>query len=340
MSSTTTPGTWQELYTDLANRVRSQTGVSATETLMKRYIDLANQDLYIGTSEKLPWAKRRATLTTHPQYTTGTVAVTVGSTGVTGTSTLWTTTNDYGQANARAGGKMVIGGRDEVYTVSSVGGAGSITLATAYVGPTDSSTTYVYLEDEYALASDFARPYDLLSFDDNCDIEILGDMDFRRMFPRNRIPTTRVRAATIVDHPFNASTTPVRKVRFGPPPSNAQIIEYSYITQNIVVAANGSTKVSFTADTDEPIIPLRYRNLLTLHALYHWYRDQKDDARGQSVQQEYFALLSRIVGDQEVGAQRASVRPSTGASHRARRPYSRRGLGRYDTGGRFDRLED
>lgn len=341
MSATTQVTTWSDLYTDLSNRVRLQTGITATENQAKRYIDIANHDLYIGAAEKLYWAKRRNFITTHPEYTTGTVSVTVGSTSVTGTSTVWTTNNDFGQPNARAGGKIVIAG-SEVYNVSAVGGAGSMTISPAYIGSTDTEATYRYFEDEYALASDFARPYDLRSFDDNGHIEIVGDMDFRRRFPRNRTTSSRVLAACLIDLPFSGNTAPVRRVVFGPPPSSAEVIPYTYITKNIVVATDGTEKASFTATTDEPIVPLRYRHVLVLGALYHWYRDQKgDDSRALQAKGEYEQLKARMISDQEVGQQRPSIKPhSAYYVSRARRPYrNNRGGRRYDTGG-FDTLEE
>lgn len=342
MSTTTAPGTYSELYTDLLNRVREQTGITATETLAKRYIDLANRDIYVGTSEKLPWAKRRDTITTHPSYSTGTVAVTIGSTTVTGTSTVWTTNNSYGQPNARAGGKITFQGDSQtVYTVVSVGGAGSMVITPAYIGATATGQTYTYFEDEYALAAAFARPYDLTSFDDAREIPLIGDQEFRRMFPRNRIPLQHMRAATMLDLPFSGNTTPVRKVRFAPPPSTVKVIPYTYITRYVVVTAAGVEQEAFSATTDEPIIPTRYRHLLVYHALAHWYRDRKDDSRAQEAQASYFELLRRVVDDQEAGQQRMSMRPSTAPYARARRPYrGRAGRRRFDTGDAFDRFED
>lgn len=342
MSTTTTPGSWTELYTDLLNRMREQTGVTATTVLAKRYINLANQLMYVGTSEKLPWAKRRAFITTHPSYTTGTVSVTVGSATVTGTDTLWTTTNSYGQANARAGGKIVIeGDGDTTYLVTAVGGAGTMTISPAWVGATDTSATYTYFEDEYALATSFARPYDFTSFDDAQEITLIGDQEFRRHYPRNRHPADHAHHATLIDLPFDGNTTPVRKVRFAPPPSGAKVVPYTYITKHVVVSAAGTEQESFTADTDEPIMPLRYRHALVLRAMVEWYRDRKDDTRSQQCLAEYQALMRTIVDDQEAGQQRMSMRPNTAPYARARRPYrGRGGRRRYDTNDAFDRLQD
>lgn len=344
MSTTTAPGTFTELYTDLLNRVREQTGITNTTVLAKRYINLANQWLYAGTAEKFPWAKRRGFITMHPQYTTGTVDVISGSTTVGSTGTLWTTVNAYGQANARAGGKIVIEGHDFVYQVVSITdlfGSLIMFINPAWIGDTDTGLTYTYFEDEYALASDFLRPYDLTSFDDAREIPLVGDQEFRRMFPRNKITGQHVRAATMLDLPPSGNTTPVRKVRFAPPPASVMHVPYTYVTSLTVTSSTGTAQAAFTADADEPIIPLRYRQMLVSHALYQWYRDRKDDARAREALAEFEAMKATTVEDQEAGQQRASVRPSSAPLARAKRPYSHKGRRgrRYDTGA-FDRLLD
>lgn len=340
MSTSTQVTTFADLYTALLERTREDTSIPATVTKAKQMINTAHQDIYVGSGEKLSWCHRRATLTTHESYSTGTVAATKGSASLTGTSTVWTTDNDLGQDNARSGGKMTINGSYEVYGVTTVSGAGSITLDTAFIGTTDAEATYQYFEDEYALASDFLRPLDWTSFDDAGRIHIFGAQDFQRRFPRNRTPSRTFAACTLRNLPFSGDTTPVRKVHFAPPPDDFQIIPYTYVTSDIAVSASGAAQEDLSADTDEPIMPKRVRHLILLHALASWYRDYKDDQRALAVQAEYAALLKRVREDQEFGQQKARIRPMLGHYRsQARRPW-RRGVGRFDLHGRFDRFED
>lgn len=339
MSTTTQPTTFTDLVTDLMNRVREQTGVTATTNIAKRLIQTAHMDMYVGNGEKFSWAERRAKLITHAEYTTGTLTATIGSETLTGASTAWNTNNSHGQANMRAGGKITIAGSDEVYQITAVAGDTSATMSPNYIGDTDSGLEYRYFEDEYALASDFLKPVDVQNFDDDGSIRLVGRSDFRRWFPRNRIASTRIRCAVVVDHPFSGSTTPVRKIRFGPPPSNTQVVPYSYVTSNIVVSSAGSEQSAFSADSDEPTMPLMYRHAIVYHALEAWYRDRKDDSRAGDARAHYLDLLQRMIGDQDIGGQRLRFRFSR--SHydsRARRPYA--GSGRYDLNGRFARFED
>ncbi len=54
MSSTSQVTTFEDLYTDLMNRVRVTTSVAATLEQAKRYINIALQDIHLGFDYKLP----------------------------------------------------------------------------------------------------------------------------------------------------------------------------------------------------------------------------------------------------------------------------------------------
>ena len=340
MSATTQLTDFSDLYTDLQNRVRVQTGVTATANQAKRYINIALHDMHLGFDYRFPWAERSALLRTQAEYTTGTVTATKGSTTLTGSGTSWDTNNDFSVKNMRVNGKVRIAGGLTPYTISAVGGDTSATLSTAFVDTTTSGATYVYYEDEYALAADFLRPVDLQKFSDQVSIDLIGRTEFRRRYPTNST-TGRPSVATIIDAPFSGNTTPVRRVRFHPAPSTAMVIPYTYITGYLAVSSAGVAAANLSADSDEPIIPLRYRHALVFHALYHWYRDKKDDTRSGDAKGEYTDIMLRISSDVEVGAARPQIRPRVqGYVRRAKRPWSGSGGRRYDVNGRFDRMED
>jgi hypothetical protein len=335
MSTTSQLTDFSDLYTALQNAVRVQTGVTATETQAKRYINVALHDMHIGFDYRFPWAERSSRLIVRAQYSTGTVTITKGSSTLTGTSTVWTTTDAFGVANARANGKIRVAGSLVPYVVSSVGGAGTITLTSAFTEDDQTDQTYLYYEDEYALASDFLRPVDAQRFSDEASIDVIPRTEFRRMYPTNSVPGTPV-VACIIDSAPSGNTTPVRRVRFAPPPSATRTIPYTYITANLATSSAGSAQANLSADTDEPIVPLRYRHALLYHALYTWYRDKKDDARSQEAKSEYTDLMLRISADVEVGGVRPQFRPNvSGYARHARRPYS--GSGRFDNG-KFDEM--
>lgn len=338
MSVTEQPNDFVSLYTMLMNAVRAETSATANISQAKRLINIALHDLHVGFGEKLPWAEREAILTTQPEYTTGTLVATKGSTAITGTGTLWNTNNDFSVANMRVGGKVVIDGGVEVYGISAVASDTGATLSSPFIKTTTTESTYTYFEDEYALSADFLKPLDITTFDQNQEIGLIGRNEFRRRYVRNKI-TGNPTVGTILDKAFSGNTTPVRKVRFWKPPNEAYTIPYSFVTNKLAVSATGTEQTQMSADTDEPIVPLIYRHAIVYYALSQWYRDKRDDDRSQAAKAEYTDLVLRMTGDQEIGHSRPQFRPRVSSyANSAKRPYSSRAGGRYTVGTRFDEI--
>ena len=338
MTTSTQFQTFADLYTGLEQAVRVSTGVSATEQQAKRAINVALHDCHLGLDYRLPWAERRAVLRTQDDYTTGTVTTTKGSTAVTGASTLWNTANAFSVNNARAGGKIVFAGSRTPYEVSSVGSDTSITLTEKFTETALAAATYTYYEDEYALAADFLRPIDMQRFSLEASVELISRTEFRRRFPINS-DLGRPSCATILDLPFSGNATPVRKVKLAAAPNDFYQIPYTYVTSYLAVSSAGAAQANLSADTDEPIVPLRYRHAIFYHALSAWYRDKKDDTRSQEAKSEYVDIMTRIMMDTEVGSVRPQLRPRvSGYVRQAKSPYSRGGGGRRFDNGKFDEM--
>ena len=336
MSTTSQVTDFSDMITNLSNRIRVTTGVTATETQLKTALNTALHDMHLGVDYKLPWAERRAIIRTQDDYTTGTVTTTKGSTAVTGASTAWNTNNDFTVKNARANGKIVFSGSRTVYIVSSVGSDTSITLTEKFTETSLSAATYTYFEDEYDLASDFLRPIDMQRFSLETAIDLISRTQFRMLYPVNST-LGRPSVATLLDFAPSGNTTPIRRVRFAPPPNDFYQIPYTYVTGNLAVSSAGAAQANMSANADEPIVPLRYRHAIVLHALATLYRDKKDDTRSQEAKAEYVDIMTRIMLDTEVGAPRPQLRPRlSGYVNAAQRPYSRGG-GRRGGLGRFDR---
>ena len=338
MSSTSQVTTFSDLYTDLSNRVRVATGVTATENQAKRYINTALWDMHVGWGEHFWWAHRSDVLRTHEPYTTGTVTVTVGSTTLTGASTLWNTNNDFAEANMRAGGKFTVSGSD-VYEISSVSSDTAAVLTQRYIAATGTAATYTYYEDEYALSGDFLRPLDLQLFSADLDIQLIDPIEFRRRYPRN---STRgePKVATLIAKDPSSSTAVRTRVRFHPAPADIYMVPYSFVTNKLAVGSSGTLATALSSDADEPIVPLEYRHAIVLHALANWYRDKRDDDRHKDVWAQWSNLMTRITGDTRIGVQpRPRFAPRSGLQMaRARYPWSGSGGGRYTTGTSFDQM--
>lgn len=340
MSATTTPTTFLDLYTDAAQRLRVSTTDTTTTNILKRLINQGLHDLHI--QRNWSWAERRTVLNTHATYTTGTVDIALATrTTVTGTATLWNTAvTGMGFNNARVGGKMTFSGATDVYTVSAVGSDTSITLADRYIGTAAlSAATYTYFEDEYALASDFFRLVDARRFSTEMPIPVISRREWYAQYPRNSV-TGLPRVCTIIDlvPSGNVSTQP--RVVFHPAPDLVYNIPYRYITSNLATSSAGVAQVNLSADTDEPIIPLRYRHALVFYAIAQWYRDRKDDARSSEANGEYVTLVQRMAGDFAPEQDRPRLVPRRRTYLRGSAGYGAHQRGRYATGAWFDELQD
>ena len=198
MSSTSQLTTFSDIYTDLLNRVRVTTSISATVEQAKRYINIALQDIHLGFDYKFPWCERHSYLRTKAPYTTGTVQAVEGSGTLSGTDTLWNTNNAHSVKNVVAHGKIIIEGSTEVYKVNSVTTDTSLTLYTNFMTDSVSGATYTYFEDEYSLSASFLRPVDFQSFSPDMGIALIPRDEFRRRYPVIRV-SGRPRVACIVD---------------------------------------------------------------------------------------------------------------------------------------------
>jgi hypothetical protein len=340
MSATEAPRDFSDLFIDLTNRIREQTGITAVEEQAKRYINLALQDMHINFVYIVPWAERHATLRTRPPYTTGTMGVTEGLASVTGTGTAWATNDVYGVANVRAGGKVKVNGREETYEVATVTNDTTLTFTESFIGTTDTTAEYTYFEDEYDLASDFFRLVDTQTFDLDQKIEIVSRTKFRRRYVRNQLTGTPT-IAMIIQKAFGSDTSAVRRIRLYRAPDLTYLLPYAYITENLAVTAAGVEQEMLINDTDEPIVPLKYRHALTFFALAEWYRDKKDDvSRYQAAFQRFTDIMLRLSVDQEIAMPRPRLRNDIRRFiARAKSPY-RRTSGRSSAGSRFDELRD
>ena len=340
MATTNHPKTFSDLYTALLNNVRADSSVTTIVNEAKRMINSALHDMHISNGEHFPWAHRRDNLVTQPKYTTGTITIEQGAATALGTSTLWNTNNNFSVANVRVGGKLSIAGSPNVHEVTVMVSDTAVIFTPIFVDEDVSAESYTYFEDEYALASDFLRPLDFRFFNTDRTIELIGEGKFRATFPRNNI-TGKPIVAAIFDKSFSGSAAPRRRILFHRPPDEAYIIPYTYVTANLGVTSAGAEQTELSSDTDEPIVPLRYRMAIVHKAAAQWYLERRNDVQRSTVSEAlYQGILSKLVTDIEVGGDMPQIRPRRGGYVRkAERPYSA-GRGRYTSGTAFDEMRD
>lgn len=321
MSVTTAPVDFNDLYTDLLNRVHASTSTPAITNIAKRYVNQALLDMHVGHGEKFPWAHRDSLLHTHAPYSTGTLTIIRGFTAALGLNTAWLSMNEFGNLNVRAIGKVRFGGQHETYRVARTplsdtalhfedAYAGDVTAGSTYTG------TYQYFESEYVLPTDFIRPVDVTRF--NNDIELIGRVEFRRRYPDNlRLGEPTI--ASIVDtttFPGGTITPdlPRRRIMFHPTPNAVYLLQFSYVTNELVVSSTGVAATQFSANTDEPIVPQEYRSAIVAKALEQWYRDRKDDERSFAAKAEYTEILFGAL-EGEIAQDHAHIEPRREKRH-------------------------
>lgn len=345
MSTTGQPTIFSELYTSLLNDVRADTTSGGmAETLAKRTLNISLHDMHI--QQNWPWAERTDTIITRPPYRTGSISILASArTTLVGTNSLWNTAvSGMGFNNFNVGGKVRLAGDDEVYKVSAIASDTSASFASRYVQSLTTASAYAlaysdytYFEDEYTLAADFWRLVDLRQFSDVMPIEVLGSQDFYKRFSRNANRSGTPTKCTIIELGPQSSTDWQPRVVFHPYPDDAHSIPYRYMTRYLAVTAAGVAQVEMSSDTDEPIVPKRYRHILLSYAKSLWYRDQKDDSRSQEAYQEYVDGVKRIAGDSSPQRDFPRITP---ARMRQQPFFARNSSSRFVTGTNWDEMRE
>jgi hypothetical protein len=122
---------------------------------------------------------------------------------------------------------------------------------------------------------------------------------------------------------------------FHPSPAGFYTIKYRYVTSNIAVSASGAEQSAMSADSDEPIIPIKYRNAIVQYALSQWWRDRNDDARSQEAKTEYNEVIIQMRAD----TGRPTPRPRIRVARPTIQYWGRGSSGRYQTGTEFDEMK-
>jgi len=163
-------------------------------------------------------------LTMSSAYQTGTVALVAGSTSITGTGTVWTSTQTKNN-----GWKIKFAGLNITYDFTYVSST-TATINPALEGDVNySAANYILFRDEYALPSDFDRFLkngSIYVMQGSRVYNIIGELP-RDQFREEYVPEPS-------DPIFRAMLTSVdssgnRKVRLNPPPKTPKVYPMEYI---------------------------------------------------------------------------------------------------------------
>lgn len=213
-------------------KVNTETSSSGTEVtaLCRDKLDWIQDD--ICSRYDFSWLKKNGYINITPVYTTGTVTVTQDSPTVTGAGGATFT-------SAMVGRLFFGNDGDNWYEISAYVSATEITLASNYMGDTESGITYSIYKIDYALASDFKKlifekqlitPLNMISIPEKTFNEYFPDM-----FSRGDDVNPDAYMLTGID------SSGYYTISFSPVQTTRKQIYYKYIKQLATINSTGLT---------------------------------------------------------------------------------------------------
>jgi hypothetical protein len=205
-------------------------------------IPLAEQfirDRYRRILERRDWSalRREGEFQLNAQKTAGTVAITRGSTTVTGTSTAFASTD--------VGRQFKAGSDAPVYTISAYTSSTSVSLDRAYGGATVTAATYRIFDGYVTAPTDFLRFISVSDPQQGCRLHHYITFDELNSMDPQR--TTFGTPYLLADRIFNSASTPMPTYECWPYTTTAKTLYYLYMKR----------AADLVADDDIPIWPLR-----------------------------------------------------------------------------------
>lgn len=233
------------LYTEVADRLNLDATVAANKTRLIRWANIIQNDI----ASRYPWSwlMTNGFIQTVTDYTTGTITGVSGSTALTGIGTSWTSsspnmTNCYIQpANDT-----------NWYEVSTVGSGTSITLANPLTASITSGT-YVLRTTYYDLPANCYKVYDVRQTNTPTKLTPLGLYTLDTFQPDINTTSNPTGYFLFGEDPLVAvSAAKQTLIGFFPCPDAKYNIQFRYFLNQTDLAA----------DTDIPLIPVPYTNVL------------------------------------------------------------------------------
>ncbi len=265
--------TFQNLYTDVLERGHLKTDDSLALPMVKRWINQRYRQ--VAQAKAWRWLMQRTALTLVEQYADGVVDVTKGSTSASAGSNPPTFTA------AMVGRRFKVDGFNEVYIISTVPDASSLTLAAPYQGETTSDAGYSIVQTDYDLPADFDRLADPYRSFSPLTLEPMGLREMNRRWGLDVAYGTPTHYTLI-----NEPTTGAARLRIHPSAAEPQTLHLDYLIQVSDLSADG----------DEPIIPELYRDILIWGALADLLTF-KDDTRAEKMEGRFAVRLAEMAGD-------------------------------------------
>ncbi len=200
------------------------------------------------------WLRAEASLILDPITKTGTVSVTQNNATITFSSA---------PADSKTGWFFKVDDHNDVFKISShTGGNTNATLDTVYTGDTDATASYRVMNVEYDLASDFMklvgpmRQYQKPPF----NILVQSSRSVEDDYPFHKIASGAPTRGFFID------TNTVRFNAYGDEDGDYIRVDYDYLKQPTALAD----------DSNEPLMPLQYRHILSDIVCMYLMTDKND----------------------------------------------------------------
>jgi len=260
----------------IRSRISEQIGISsALENQTNRYNSWINETYKRVASEaNWPWLLTHDVVQTVAEITTGTVSVNSGDTALTFSSApAVSVANDY---------QIQFAATDDWYDISAhTAGATSATLADPYVSSTNlSGGTYLLRKVFYSLPSNIDRILDMRQAISDSKLTYVDVREFDRVLPD---PTSTGDPYVYFLQGLDSSNN--WRCGFYPTPDSIQNIHIRYY----------KAVTELSSDTDTPIFPSKWHQILVHGALAYFGWNFRDDTRRNLAIQDYERMLSQMI---------------------------------------------
>jgi len=286
--------TFTDLKAEVASRVRLSVSATEQNTLLERWINQSILDIHAR--EDWPWLLEREIVQTVAEKDDGTIAVSVGGTTVTGTSTAF--------AAADVGKFIQTSDSEDWYKITAVASATSLTLEAAYTGSTAlTAGTYIIRKIFYTTSSSAEKILTIKQARSPQKVWLIHYREWALKKPGLGDCTGKAEVYVIYGQDSSGN------IRFSVYPHADEIynLEVLYKTRNIGTNAAGTALTTLSTGTDVPLIPGRYREVIINGALMRAYEYIRSDA-GDRRPEMKAAVFERGIDQMKADATRTSDR--------------------------------
>jgi hypothetical protein len=172
-------------------------------------------------------------------------------------------------------------GFEEIYDVASTTSA-SLTLAKAYLGTTNTAASGVVFQKSILVDTSIRDIFQIYHQYDTKPLTNIGPQQMRMVQERSGVQLNTASYYSI----FGSSSSALRVLLY-PYPLDAYTL---YLDTNLLPA-------QMTADTDEPLIPIKFRQMLYWYGSYKLWLYHRNDSNAATALTNFNSLLAQMDGE-------------------------------------------